>query len=78
MVKQQRWLYFHFGMRKLRVDIPKYIQHIYKIDYLYGFGLIFIGVLGLIFEMNSRIPTYVFSIIMLVFYVQAEMKFKIK
>ncbi|MFI3167850.1 MAG: hypothetical protein R3Y32_07040 [Bacillota bacterium] len=78
MVKQQRWLSFHFGVRKIKVDIPKFTQYIYKKDYLCGFVCICMGVLGLIFEVSFLIPATILFVIMFVFDIYAENKFKIK
>ena len=78
MVKQQRWLSFHFGIRKIKVDVPKYTQYIFKMDYLCGFICISMGGLGLIFEVNYLIPAIIFLFLVLAIEIYAEIKFKIK
>ncbi len=78
MVKQQRWLSLHFGIRKIKVDVPKFTQYVYKKDYLFGVAFIGMGVLGLIFEVSFSIPAIIFLSIMIVFEIYAEIKFKIK
>ena len=78
MIKQQRWLFFHFGIRKINVDIEKFTQYAYRMDSLFGLGYIIIGMFAVIFEVNLNVIVILYSIIMIVFLIYAETKFKVR
>lgn len=77
MVKQQKWVSFHLsGIWNKKVDVPKYAQFVYKIDWLFGVSYIIIGSLSMLFDKEFLTPAIFVLIVTLALEIYASVKFK--
>lgn len=78
MIKQQKLIGWHFGIRKVNVDIPNFTQFIWKFDCLFGLGYIVSGLIPIIFNTNSIPFLILLLIVTIIVEIYAERKFKVK
>lgn len=79
MIKQQKWIGWHFGIRKVNVDILNFTRFIWKFDCLFGLGYIISGLISIILTIKPvLLPLILLLIGFIIVEIYAERKFRVK